>query len=487
MLVAFIKYFFIILFSFYLYIKLLNLQNITKLKILIYFLFSIGLAWLISFYRSSKTHVGIPIMIIPFFIAVTLLNKVNMQLSLTTTIISCGISNALFTIAVIIGSIIFYLLKIDSSTSLYLIIFAIFIEYLLIHQLFKFKRLKKGMPFLVDKSKNNIGIIISVAILCSNTLLNNDSLDLIYIIPTVLIILCTIFIFVWWDNHLTKTYMERLRKSEIIELRSILHEKEEQIRKLEYQNEIYAKMIHKDNKLIPIMEMSVNNYIQSCIDKDCDNPSERGASILRDLKSYSQERYGVLNEYKLHSQHLPTTSISSLNSLFTYFSKKSDTCKISFNISISGNLNYFVQHIITESAINTLLSDLIENSIFAVKNVTSKKIFVSIGIIENYYIINVFDSGILFETDVLISLGLKKITTHPMNGGSGIGLMTIFEILKKYKASILIEEFSSHIDNSYTKKISIRFDQKNQYILKTYRFKQINPIERSDMIILQNS
>lgn len=79
--------------------------------------------------------------------------------------------------------------------------------------------------------------------------------------------------------------------------------------------------------------------------------------------------------------------------------------------------------------------------------------------------IDIFDSGVAFEQETLINFGREKTTTHANAGGSGIGLMTVFEILNFYSASFIIEEFSDS-DNTFSKKISVKFDNLNQYIVK---------------------
>ena len=64
-----------------------------------------------------------------------------------------------------------------------------------------------------------------------------------------------------------------------------------------------------------------------------------------------------------------------------------------------------------------------------------------------------------------------------------MGFFTSFETLKKCRASIIISEFK---DNIYSKKISFIFDGKNDYIIKSYRYKElIDTISRSDIKILE--
>ena len=52
---------------------------------------------------------------------------------------------------------------------------------------------------------------------------------------------------------------------------------------------------------------------------------------------------------------------------------------------------------------NTLLADLVENAIIAIRSRTSKRILVSISISEGHYLIDVFDGGIPFEAETIIN------------------------------------------------------------------------------------
>lgn len=138
---------------------------------------------------------------------------------------------------------------------------------------------------------------------------------------------------------------------------------------------------------------------------------------------------------------------------------------IKFDVTVSGSVRYLVENIISVSDLRTLLADLIENAIIATKDCFKREILVSLGVCEGYYLAEVFDSGRLFEKEPLINFGLKKTTTHADTGGSGIGLMTTSEILSNYQASLVIEEFPDQF-NIFSKKVSVRFDNFSQYIVK---------------------
>ena len=78
-------------------------------------------------------------------------------------------------------------------------------------------------------------------------------------------------------------------------------------------------------------------------------------------------------------------------------------------------------------------------------------------------------------------MGKIRYTTHGDSGGSGIGLMTAFEILRTCKASFLLDEC---INNTpYSKVISICFDGLGQIRIHSRRPEILDlSKERTDMI-----
>ena len=90
------------------------------------------------------------------------------------------------------------------------------------------------------------------------------------------------------------------------------------------------------------------------------------------------------------------------------------------------------------------------------------------------FTVSIYDSGLPFEQQVIENLGKRRITTHRKTGGSGIGLMTTAQLLKKQNASLVIDE---SVDNeSYAKKVSVIFDGANQLRVITKTNKIVRPL-----------
>ena len=107
----------------------------------------------------------------------------------------------------------------------------------------------------------------------------------------------------------------------------------------------------------------------------------------------------------------------------------------------------------------------------------NKEILVVLGLKDGNYEICILDNGVEFGIDTLLKLGKEQVTT----GGTGIGFLTTFETLRETKASLVITEFKESI---YTKSVAIIFNNKCEYVINSYRAKDIKEkCNREDIII----
>ena len=149
--------------------------------------------------------------------------------------------------------------------------------------------------------------------------------------------------------------------------------------------------------------------------------------------------------------------------------------KIDFQLQINGNIHHMINTYIGKEDLEILIADLIKNAIIAINQSENinKSILVRLGLIDGAYSLYVYDSGIEFEIDTLINLGIKPSTTHANDGGTGMGLMNTFDTLKKSKASLIIDEYGKTVEDNFTKVIKIIFDNRNEYKIESYRKKVI--------------
>lgn len=392
-----ISHFFILMCCFYCYCKILNLNDLFfRLRIL--FTFSaLALACALCFIHFIVYPIAMFFILLTFYIFITLFTKTNWHTSLNAAIISIAMSLVSFTISsFIFSTLVFFMYSYINVNNLVIIkLLNGFLQYFIIHIPFQFRRLKKGMPFLYELQLNNIGTCISLLILIcyiaasiSNT---SDNNYLPFIIPLFLIFPCALLLISWWRAIITRNYRRKLQQFEMQKLKNELVQKEQEITRLLENNKALAQIIHRDNKLIPAMELAVNTFLQNQNTLSPQQLKEQGLALAAHLQTMSQERKFNLTEYQTNGQP--------------------------------------------------------------------------------------------FLPEFFQDFGLKAHTTHAGNGGSGIGLMDIWKLKKKYRASLVITEYAPGT-YSYTKQISLIFDAKKHYIIQTYRRRELGQIRfRDDLYI----
>lgn len=476
MITTFFKYFFIFLCSFYFFNKLLDISR-KRINYFFDILYSSLCAIVIYFIKSYFSHLHIITIILLIFITSLLTRKKTVNLTFTTSVISFSFSYFAFFISMFLLSPIYPLLITfikSNEIKKAIVIPIIGILQTLISTLpFKFRRFKKGMPFLIEKSSGIAGISISV-ILVILTFFYGSKNESVFFISIILTGISGLSLYLWWKHQLTKSYLKKIKTNEINDLRR-------QIEELKYENENFSKLIHKDNKLIPAMEMAVTAVIDAHISGNSD--TEHILQLRDDLQALSQERYGILSSYEQDVVALPSTGLVRTDALIQYLQKKAIINRVNFSYSISDNLKQLKKGIVNEDSLNTIIADLCENAIIAVKDSYIKKVLLSIQKENNTLCINVYDSGSHFDANVIKHMGKIRYTTHGDSGGSGIGLMTTLELMKMYSASFIIDEDCNV--TPYSKKISLCFDGLCQIKVHSNREEVINVLRiREDILLL---
>lgn len=458
MMVSYIKYFFMTICSFYIYYKLLNL-SISRKEIIFITIFSNLIQIPLYYAHNYAPFIFIPFMVFSFYIIILFLHNTAYNIAFVTAIISYGFSYFVFVLSSFITTIICFglIYKTDNYDDLYGIAHILdgFLQLFLASIPFRLNRLKKGMPFILQKSSNASGVIIGIIILIAASLWSiNIKNDFLIVLSIISVTVCGLILIIWWRKQLTKSYLNKLKLKELEEL------KKENL-KLKRENQELSKIIHKDNKLIPAMEMAVQELVDCYSNKYSHRDiMQKSIELLQELHTLSAERKGILSAYETQTVLLPPTGSIRIDSVLRYMHQKALSYGINFHVALNCSLKYMIDNLIDQDSLSTLIADLTENSIIASKDQQIKNILLSLSMENKTYCLDIYDSGTLFDPDVIIHLGKTCFTTHADTGGSGIGLMSILEIVQKYNASFCIDETIA--DTLYTKKISIRFDFLNQ-------------------------
>ena len=479
------KYFFIVLCSIYIYVKLLNIQ-LNKKQITIHLLFSSILSIIVYFTRKNLAFLTFIIIIFVLVILLYFIYKKSLYKNITFTIISVGISYAIFFIlSLIIAPICYILLNNLGTYILDTVSFFIvgFSQIIFTYLLFKIKRLSKGIEAYESKLTSDLGVFISLSLLLIITFANVTFNSNKFFIIGSIIVLCELSIglllLFWWRKHIKNIYLEKVSKRNTEILENALLEQKQLNDELKKQNEELSKIIHRDNKMIPAMELAVEEIL-NC--RSSTEQKEKSKSLINQLKAMSSERAEIVTEYENSNKRLQKTDITSIDASIKYLFSKASKNNITFDLTVTADVKSIITDLVNENDLNTLILDLGENAVIATSTINIRNILMVMGIENQNFCVSIYDSGNQFEPYVISNLGLKRVTTHKKTGGSGIGLMTTFELLKKHNASFVLDEAINN--ENYSKKVSICFDGLNQYRIHTQRDEILNILNnRNDLIM----
>ena len=395
------------------------------------------------------------------------------QESFVTLSISFGISFALHAFSSVISTILIYPFHPETSAFPYTAISLVtaLIELLLTFFLFKIKRFKKGMPFLTSTSCANFATFICLFLYAFSIYTPANGVNHKFrVVKFLVFILSLAALIYWWQAQLTKSYKHALELRELESLRTELQEKDKLIQKLTKQNESLGKLIHKDNKLIPAMDNAVREYLATDF-SDITSAHEKGTALLIEIEELSKNRTNIIAEIYQNKCKQHATGITALDTLLNYMEKRAYQDKVQFSVHIATELAQHIPSKISTDDLIHVLSDLLENALIATANSNTAHVQLQFYQSQKNFVVEVADTGIPFAIPSLVYLGLTQLTTHADTGGSGIGLMDIWEIKEKYRASLHITEYEAN--QPYTKKISLIFNKKNIYSITSCRHEEI--------------
>lgn len=486
-LTIFVRFFFITLGSIYACLHILRIHSPFKKRVPYSIALSLTNGIIGYFFDSISSLLGLSIIIVFIILYMYMQIKRNLSVIFSATIISFGLSYAIFVIScfitVLCSAIFFY--GENNLSMLPLLVISGILELALVFLLFRIKSFRKGMPFLYQSKSSVGGVLLAFAILTLVLVMNYFSIadSTVGLIWLLMFLLLGILLLSWWSSKVRRAYQEKLRMAELASLQAELRELKQECERVREDNDSLARVIHKDNKMIPAMELAVRNFV-TAYSGQTDRMRQDGDALTDQLERMLTEREQVLSAYQKWVYTLPPTGIVILDAMLSFMEKRAQALQIKFHVRLGEDISGITEHITTEDLAH-LLSDLIENAIIATKSSSSPSIVLYLGKLGEHAAIELADSGSDFSPMVYEDLGLQRHSTHLAEGGSGIGLMDIWKLKKKYRASLHIVEYAPQ-ESEFTKKITIMFDHKNHYIIETYRFDEIESVHlRGDMFVLQ--
>jgi len=407
------------------------------------------------------------VILIALFMA--FITKIKFDLSITAAMISLGISYGSFFISSVISSAGIVILF-NERRDILLIVTAILLQTIIIFCLFKIKRFSKGITFLKMKGAGAVGLVISgiifIIIIMLDRGVSNQTIIWLFLSAAC----CVTGLIIWWRRGLTLYYRKMIKERNIRECEKIIAEKDALIDELRRDNEIMANLIHRDNKILPALCTAVLLCTNSA-----DNNGKEKEDLLIQIENFIEDRAGILKSGLTNTGIISSNKNIMLDGIIHHMMIKASEKGIKFDIAEINDFSGLITKTITETKFYTILTDLIENAINATTKSDVKHVLISLSSVAGIYELCVQDSGIAFKPETYIKLGLQKASTRLDEGGSGIGYMTIFEILNECNAGLIITEYKPS-ESLFTKSVTIRFDNNSEYSIKTYRADELRKI-----------
>ena len=465
--ISIIKTVFLMLFIFYTNFKItdkkieLNFELIKNNAIIIIFGIVCGII-------KNEINLFISIMSSIFIISI-IFSKNKITKTIIATVISLVINYTILSITIIINFIFNLMTKLNND---YINLIVIIISHIFLLYCFgKVKRFKKGFSFLKGDKQNeymdilvlNISLIIMllIAILIHSDIILARDLGLC-IITSIIIMFITI------QKSLQLYYKQKLLVQELNETREELENTKKELKQIEEENLSLSKKSHS----IAHKQKSLEYKIQQLVVK-AEISAEEAGEVKDRLKEIQKDVYKDKATVELSKTEIPE-----IDDMLKYMQSECIKNKIEFELQISGNIYRMTNNLISKEDLEILLADHLKNAIIAINHTTNinRSILVRLGEIEGSYSLYIYDSGIEFEKQTLENLGRNPSTTHANEGGTGMGFMNTFDTLRKYEASLIINELNKPNKDNYTKVIIFKFDKKNEFKIISYRQKRLEQL-----------
>ena len=408
---------------------------------------SLLLIYIFSFYLSGKVKFSVILTTISYCLSICLY----------------GISS--FTIDFITFAFFNHLL----SYTIFAILSSIF-QILLVILIFRIKRFRNGFSFLFSTKIINIATFVCAILL--------SLLIYIYVENNFLLGFCSItftlaFLIYWWQAQITKAYRRNLELRELESMRTEMAELKLKMQELTKENERLARITHRDNTLISALKNSIVKYLST----DFANPAvamETRNQLIENINALSAGRASLAESHKEKIARTFGTGLSLLDELLQEMDAKALEQNISFAVHMGTSLDDFIPKEITEDDLVHTIDDLLKNAFKATSHCEKRMVQLQFYKLGKHFVVEVADNGIPFEAKSLVNMGIEKRTTY--EDGSGIGLVDIWSTKEKYGATYHLDECIS--STPFSKKISLTFDKKNRYSIRTIRKDEILQMSR---------
>jgi signal transduction histidine kinase len=418
-------------------------------------------------------------------IFIMLLARMKADAVISAFLLSFSVSYVLSYIALFITGVVFIPFSmsshipgevLDNDTLSVLVAYSLAaaLQFFLAHLLFRIRRFRKGFPYLLK------GYAVVIALIVSGTVMiltlwgkfavitdNVNNAESLY----VGILTVGFGIYIWVRRGIKMAYRKWAKGHNEELFKQELAEKDREIQQYKDMHDAIASANHRMVHRQTAVERRVAGLLERALGKEALRAEfgEELSAALEDIRNLSGEYKGGIETVKA-DRLLPSTNVRALDDIFLLFSERFANSNIDFTLKISGSIVYMTEKVIKQSKLETMIGDHLQDALVAVNTGYNavRAVLALLGESGGCYEFAVHDSGVPFGVETLARLGAERVTTHADSGGTGIGFMTTFETMRECGASLIINEKAPG-SAGFTKSVTIRFDGKNQYIIKTYR------------------
>lgn len=434
---------------------------------IVFVFFTSGALFLIGLAVSEPYKTALIIFISATYLS--LIYKEKFRFTLVIIIIAYAISYILYLFTMLVAIIIMDLLGITGDNILIIILGCVFdIVFVTL-----ISKIRVSINLADKKGASGIGLIISGITFVFYSLMRKKPIDYDLWLMTSVVALTGYGIYYWWKRETAIAHNDKVNEIINKKLQGIIDEKEKDNMILTEAHNYLASVVHKDNKKLDAMQRAVEKLILRSQHIDVITDAKK---ILEDIKIFKNQASDEFSKKLSDGKILPTTGLPLVDAKFEVLLETATIHKIYIDFEIDSTIDE-LESLIPPLDIINIIGDLVENAFISIKHFgqhkTNGNVLVGIGKYNDAYEFSVWDSGIPFDINTLINLGMNRITTHADEGGSGYGYVTIFEKLNICDASLIITEYEP-IYFLYSKCITIRFDGKGAYMINSYRAEIIN-------------
>ena len=336
------------------------------------------------------------------------------------------------------------------------------------------KRFKIGFPIYHSTDALNITTGLCLFFISLPTCFPSDGHSFKQRVLAIIILVFTLaFLIFWWQAQITKSYRKRLELRDKESKRIADIEREILLQKVLKENERLARISHRDNTLITTLKNATVNYLYT----EYSNPEEARIAreeLIANIEALSEGRAETAENYTQKQARDFDTKFTMMNKLLHQMDLDALKMNITFSVHFGVMLEEFVPSTISEMDLVHIVDDLLKNAFKATKNSEPRIVQLQFYNLGKHLVVEVSDNGIPFEVRSLVNMGIEKRTTY--EDGSGIGLMDIWSTKEKYRATYHLDEYATA--TPFSKKISLTFDKKNRYSIRTWRKDEILKMSR---------